>query len=139
MVVIDTNVFSELMKPVPDLLVLRWLTRNEWNGMCLTAISVAEVEYGLRRLPEGRRKQNLQRRFVETLDANFDGQVLPFDVEAAHVYGHLLAQTVRAGMNVGELDIQIAAIAHVHGAILATRNTRDFEHCGLTLIDPWLA
>lgn len=138
MIVLDTNVVSELMRPSPAPEVVAWLRRQNGASLVTTAITVAEVRFGLARLPDGRRAVQLQRLADDVL-ASFPAQVLPFDGSAAERYGDLAAQRERAGRPIDALDAQIAAICLTREATLATRNTKDFVDTGVDLIDPWTA
>lgn len=136
MIIVDTNVISELMRPSPAQMVLDWLGRRANSDLCTTAITAAEVRYGIARLSAGRRKEELLRAADEVFAA-FPDQVLPFDVAAAHEYADIVADRERAGSPIDGFDGQIAAICRANGAELATRNTRDFESVGILLTDPW--
>lgn len=136
MIVLDTNVVSELMKPQPDPHVRDWLTKPGDQLLCTTAITIAEIEFGLRRLPAGRRSDDLQSRF-ETFAAALT--VLPLDDLSAREAGRFRAMREAAGLPSQPSAMMIAGIAAVAGAALATRNTRDFEGLPIQLIDPWRA
>jgi len=136
-IVLDTNVVSELMRDAPAESVRRWARTVPSTQRYLTATSVAELTYGAARLPTGRRGDTLERRVGATVNEDFAGQVLPFDVDAATRFGPLVAARDRLGRPIETADAQIAAICLHHGAALATRNTRDFDGLGLTLINPW--
>lgn len=136
MIIVDTNVISELMRPSPEPAVLGWLRRRADDDLCTTAITAAEVRYGIARLPAGRRKDELLRTADEVFGA-FPDQVLPFDIAAAHEYADIVADRERAGTPIDGFDGQIAAICRVNGAQLATRNTRDFDSVGIPVTDPW--
>jgi toxin FitB len=135
-IIVDTNVISELMRPAPEPAVLDWLHRRTSGDLYTTAITAAEVRYGIARLPAGRRKDELLRTADEVFGA-FPDQVLPFDLAAAHEYADIVADRERAGTPIDGFDGQIAAICRVNGAQLATRNTRDFDSVGILLTDPW--
>ena len=136
MIVLDTNVVSELMRAAPSAEVVTWLHEQPAGSLRTTAITVAEIHYGLEQLPDGRRATELRRIADETLGA-FAGQVLPFDVDAANRYGVLVAEHDRTGRPVSALDAQIAAICLSRGASLATRTVRDFGGTGVEVLDPW--
>ncbi len=139
MIVLDTNVLSELMRRQPDAGVLRWVDRIPTGEMFITAITAAELHYGVARLPEGRRRSALAARVSEMLDDDFRDRMLPFGRAAAEYYAEVTAGRDRAGRPIGMADAQIAAICRVHGGRLATRNTKDFVGAGLVVIDPWVA
>ena len=136
MIIIDTNVFSELMDARADSPVLRWLTSVEPHSLYYTAVTRAEIRYGIERLAPGKRKDELairaQQLFVMTGD-----QHLSFDGLAADAYGYIVAQRESLGRRISIPDAQIAAIAYIHQAVLATRNVKDFEDCGIHIFNPW--
>ena len=136
MIILDTNVVSELMRPSGDPHVLSWLRRTGEGDLATTTITVAEIEYGLARLPDGSRAEVL-RTAAAALWESFATAILPFDVLAARRYGTLMAARERSGRPTSAFDAQIAAIATVHKAKVATRNIADFQGMGLKLIDPW--
>lgn len=137
MIVLDTNVISELVRPVPDARVVDWVSSTT-EDIAITAITVAELLAGLRRLPGGRRKDELVRRITSALDVYRGGRaVLPFDDLAADGYADVLASRTTAGLPISTADAQIAGICLAHGATCATRNTKDFAKTGVDLIDPW--
>lgn len=137
MIILDTNVVSELMKREPDTKVLQWLRRQNPARVFLASLTVAEIGRGLTLLPEGRRKARLEEAFRTFLERGFRERILPFSRTTASVYPPLYKARVTAGLGVGELDLLIAAIATEHSASLATRNRTDFEGCGIRLINPW--
>jgi hypothetical protein len=136
MIVLDTNVVSELMRPSPAPAVLGWLRRQTGSDLYTTAITAAEIRYGIARLPDSRRRGDLARAADEVFAA-FPDQVLPFDDAAASAYADLVARRERLGAPIDGFDGQIAAICHRHRASLATRNTKDFHDTGLAVTDPW--
>lgn len=133
MIVLDTDVFSVLMRPVVDPTVSAWLAAREGEVFAITTITVAEIQFGIERLPQGRRRADLQRRFDASAIAY---SVLPLDDHSARIAGAFRAQRERAGRSVASPDMMIAGIVAAHGASLATRNISDFEGLGLTLIAP---
>jgi predicted nucleic acid-binding protein len=139
MIVLDTNVLSELMRAQPDGKVLAWLDRQAAHTLSLTAVTVAELQYGIERLPEGRRKVALRHAAQAMLEQDFAGRVLAFDETAALHYGPLVASREAMGRPISLADAQIAAICRRYDASLATRNGRDFEATGLEVVDPWHA
>jgi predicted nucleic acid-binding protein len=136
MIVLDTNVVSELMRPAPARSVLTWVQEHPGNDLYTTAVTVAEIRYGIARLPEGRRREALHQAAGEIFAA-FPGQVLSFDLAAASTYADVVAQRDRLGIPIDGFDAQIAAICRIHTAALATRNTKDFIDTGITVVDPW--
>lgn len=136
MIVLDTNVVSELTRTTPERSVVRWLDGVSPLDVWLTSITIAEMSYGIARLVAGRRRDEIVVR-VETVLGGLGGQVLSFDQEAAHAFGAVMAGRDRAGQPLGTADAQIAAICRVHDATLATRNVRDFVGTGVAVVDPW--
>ncbi|TFV55770.1 type II toxin-antitoxin system VapC family toxin [Geodermatophilus sp. DF01-2] len=139
MIVLDTNVVSELIRDVPATAVVRWARSVPSAERFLTAVSVGELVYGVSRLPEGRRRTALEAAVASALASFSPEQFLPFDEAAARPYGSLFAHRERLGRPIEIADAQIAAICLHHGAALATRNPRDFTDLDLRLINPWTA
>ena len=137
MIVLDTNVVSEVMRPRPETAVLDWLDRQATELLFLTAITVAEIEFGLRALPRGRRREQLREQFQRFLGLGFDGRVVDFDPVAARCYGELMARRRRLGRPMSVLDGQIAAITKAQRFRIATRNVRDFADCGIEIVNPF--
>lgn len=137
MIVLDTNVVSEIMRRQPDPGVLRWLDAQVPGDLWLNAVVAAELMFGVARLPDGARKQQLARAVSAMLEQDFAGQVFAFDLAAASVYAEMVAQRERLGRPIAMADAQIAAICLNHGASLATRNAKHFEGLELMIIDPW--
>jgi predicted nucleic acid-binding protein len=135
----DTDVISELAKPAPDLAVMEWADSLDRGEMYVTAISEAEMLFGVRLLPDSRRRRELERAVRSMLDVVLEGRVLPFDRSAAEHFAFIASARRRNGRPVGKADLQIAAIAKSrHARLLATRNVVDFEDTGTPLINPWL-
>ncbi|HZO63744.1 MAG TPA: type II toxin-antitoxin system VapC family toxin [Kribbellaceae bacterium] len=139
MIVLDTNVISELMHPRGEPRVVAWADEQQADEVYLTAVTTAELRYGVARLPNGRRKADLADRIQSTLDEDFTGRILSFDDDAAAHYADIVLDRERSGLPISMADAQIAAICRHHGAGLATRNTKDFVHTGIDVIDPWRA
>lgn len=139
MIVLDTNVLSELMKPSPSPEVLHWFATQSPDSIFTTAITQAEILFGIELLPKGKRRDALHAAAMAMFDQDFAGRVLPFDSAAATAYSRIAASRQKAGRPISHFDAQIAAIALCHGAALTTRNTADFEKCGLRLVNPWAA
>lgn len=137
MIVVDSNVVSEVMRPQPSELVLNWLNAQDGSRLFVTTITLAEIGYGLRILPEGQRRRQLQRRFEQFIAQAFEERVLDFTVSAAHAYAEILGYRKEVGYPMSLPDGQIAGIAHAHGFAVATRNIKDFQDCGLELINPF--
>ena len=139
MILLDTNVLSELMRHEPDPVALAWVDAQSRYQLHISAVTRAEIDLGVALLPEGRRKQGLQAA-AQRMFAEFSGRCLPFDERAASRYGELVAVRVRAGRPISVEDAQIAATALAGGFVLATRNGRDFTAIeGLALVDPFTA
>jgi toxin FitB len=136
-IILDTNVISELARQAPDPGVLSWLDSLDISGVATTAVTAAELRCGVVRLPEGHRKRELTAVIRGILAEDFHGRVLPFDERASVRYADIVAGRERMGRPIGVADAQIAAICRDAVAILATRNTADFEETGIELIDPW--
>jgi predicted nucleic acid-binding protein len=136
-IVLDTNVISELTRRIPDSGVLAWLDSLEISEVATTAVTAAELRYGLARLPDGHRKRELTAAIRGILVEDFYGRILPFDERASVRYAEVVAGRDKVGRPIGVADAQIAAICRDSGATLATRNTADFEETGIELIDPW--
>lgn len=137
MIVLDTNVISEIMSRQPADAVLRWLDVQPTEILYISSISIAEISYGLNALPAGRRRQDLQGRFDRFVAIGFSNRILPFGEDAAHAYGEIMGHRRRRGRPMSALDGQIAAIARVQGFAVATRNVDDFEECGLEIVNPF--
>jgi predicted nucleic acid-binding protein len=136
MIVLDTNVVSELMRAAPAPAVLAWLQQTVGTGLFTTSVTVAEIRYGIARLPDGRRRHDLHQAANEIFAA-FPRQILPFDLAAATAYADVVDGREGDGNPISGFDGQIAAICRSQAAALATRNTKDFIDTGITLIDPW--
>ena len=137
MIVLDTNVVSEAMKPEPATVVMGWLRSQPMHLLLLSAVSVAEIRYGLSRLPEGRRRLELEERFHAFVTRGFSDRVLPFDQATAEIYGDLVAHRERAGKPIGAFDAMIAATARLAQAQVATRDVSGFDDCRVQLVNPW--
>lgn len=138
MIIVDTNVISELTRARPASEVLSWLDSLAAREVATTAITAAELLYGVARLPDGRRKSELSAAVNDLLGDDFDGRVLSFDQLAAVRYADVVSHREALGQPIGIADAQIAAICATVGAPLATRNTANFEDTGIELINPWL-
>lgn len=138
MTILDTNVLSEVVKPRPESRVLHWLAAQPNQDVYITAITTAEMLYGIQLLPAGKRRAALHEAVSLLFQHEFGGRVLSFDEAAGIRYGELVAERERANHRISAFDAQIAAIARVHGAQVATRNTRDFAGAGVSLVNPWL-
>lgn len=137
MIVVDTNVVSEASRIVPDARVDGWFKRRVGEELYVTATVAAELYFGIERMPPGRRRTTLSSRIGLILDQYFDDRITPFDDAAARAYATIQAIRRRSGRPISMGDAQIAAVCLVHDATLATRNTRDFQECGIRLVNPW--
>ena len=137
MIILDTNVISELVRRDPSPLVLRTLGQLSSSDLYTTAITEAEIRFGLALLPRGRKYTALRNQLDLILKQEFAGRILPFDSPAAEAYAALVAGRNSAGQPISVFDGQIAAITLIHGATLATRNVRDFRGLKVPLLDPW--
>jgi predicted nucleic acid-binding protein len=137
MIVLDTNVLSELMRPDPNTAVTRWIAAQVSSDLFITAITQAEILFGAGLLPVGRRRSRLLELTGRMFSEDLAGRILPFDGAAAERFASVAAGRRHIGRPIQSFDAQIAAIALSRGAAVATRNVSDFEDCGLTIIDPW--
>lgn len=137
MIVLDTNVISEVFNPVPDPRVAAWLQQRPDGEVFLTAITRGELLYGAHILPAGRRRETLIAGLQRIFEIRFQNRILPYDETAADAYAELAAIRRAQGRPSSQSDLMIAGIVRSHGARLATRNLRDFEGCGISLFDPW--
>ena len=136
-VILDTNVVSELMRAAPDVQVAGWVRAVPPTMVHTTSVTLAEIRFGIARLPAGRRRALLGDA-ADDVFGTFADHVLPFDADAAGYYADVIVAREQAGAPIAGFDAQIAAICRSHRAALATRNTDDFSRLGLDLIDPWL-
>jgi predicted nucleic acid-binding protein len=137
MILLDTNVISEVMKVAPSANVLKWLNDQSSSAVHVSAVTVGEIEYGLRILPDGRRRLQLKEKFEQFIALAFAQRVLGYDEAAARLYGEIMGLRKELGRPMSVPDGQIAAIARCHGLSVATRNTRGFEDCGVDLLNPF--
>ncbi len=137
MVILDTNVISELFRPAPSAKVLQWFHELPKPLMHTTAVTIAEVFSGLESMPVGRRRSDLTQEAENLFAGDFQRRILAFDEAAARAYARIAAGRRAMGRPIGGMDGMIAAIAASRRAALATRNTRDFDDCGLRLVNPW--
>ena len=137
MIILDTNVISELMLPEPHPAALAWIGAQRRSALYTTSVTRAEISYGIAVLPPGKRRDGLAAAARAVFDEDLAGRVLAFDDAAAERYAGMRAARRKAGRPMEAFDAQIAAVALTAGAALATRDTRDFEGCSLTLVNPW--
>jgi hypothetical protein len=138
MIVLDTNVLSEVMRPAPSARVLRWLAAQPAERLFTTTIAQAEIFYGIELLPKGKRRYALQTAAEAMFEEDFAGRVLPFDSDAARMFAKIAAIRRGLGRPIAYFDAQLAAIAQSRDAAVATRNTSDFDHCGVGVLNPWI-
>jgi predicted nucleic acid-binding protein len=136
MMILDTNVVSEMMRPIPQPAVLNWFARQSAADVHITAITMAEILFGIELLPAGKRRDALQAGVDRTVGL-FAGHILSFDERAAYAFSLISSTRRKQGSPMSGFDAQIAAIARVNGGALATRNLDAFESCGLRLVNPW--
>ena len=137
MILLDTNVISEPLRPAGDAAVLAWIDEQIVETLYLSAISLAELRLGMATLPAGKRKDMLHSSFEQRVLPLFAGRILPFDSAASEAYAVLRARARAQGKAIAPADGYIAATAKSHGLIVATRDTSPFEAVGLTVINPW--
>lgn len=139
MILIDTNVISELWKAEPNPDLLAWIDAQTVETLYLSAITVAELRFGLATMPEGKRRTIYQERLEKEVLPTFAGRVLPFDLDASQAYADLMARARAAGKAIGKADGYIAATATACGLMVATRDISPFEAAGLKIVNPWEA
>lgn len=137
MIILDTNVVSELMRPAPAGQVVDWVASQPAASLYTTSITQAEILHGLMLLPRGRRRTSLEAAASSMFAEEFGGRILGFGTDAAPRYAQIASERRRAGRPISHFDAQIAAIARFTGASIATRNVGDFEACGVSLLNPW--
>jgi hypothetical protein len=137
-ILLDTNVLSELMTPKPSPAVLAWTSKQRFaDVLYIATVTLGEILYGIELLPAGKRRDGLLHEAEAMFEEDFAARILPFDDAAARFFAKLAAARRLRGRPISNPDAQIAAIARVHGAALATRNTADFEGCEVTILNPW--
>jgi toxin FitB len=137
MIILDTNVISEVMRVRPDPTVMQWLHMQPLRQLATTAVNLAEIRRGLARLPAGKRRRDLESSFSSFVRRGFADRVFDFDFGAAEIYRDLVVARESAGRPLEGFDGLIAAIAKSRGLPLATRNSSDFEGCGIDVVNPW--
>jgi predicted nucleic acid-binding protein len=136
-ILLDTNVLSELVRQFPDRTVASFVDRQPPDSVFTAAICEAEIHYGLARMPRGRRRDDLTARLTAFLGTGFSARILPFDSACAALYGKIRADREAAGQPISVEDGMIAATARANGATIATRNLVDFRDCGVDIVSPW--
>ena len=137
MFILDTNVVSELMRPAPDPAIASWVAERATSSLFLTAVTEAELRFGLAVMPPGKRRDGLAAGLERMLETGFANRILPFDSAAARAYAGIGAARRRQGQPAAQADCQIAAIARSRGMAVATPNVRDFEEMGIDVFNPW--
>lgn len=137
MIVLDTNVLSETLKPLPNAAVVAWMAAQPRSTLFTTTVVEAEILYGVAVLADGARKTQLQAALKAIFTEDLSGQVIPFDRDCAEAYAAIAANRKNLGQPISQFDAMIAAATASRGATLATRNLRDFADCGIPLINPW--
>jgi toxin FitB len=137
MVILDTNVLSETLKPAPSPFVAAWFQATNRSSIYTTAITMAEVLYGVQVLPNGARKRALAAAALKIFEVEMTGRILDFTEDAARAYAGIMARSRAQGRPMSSMDAMIASISLSRRAALATRNTRDFEDCGVRLVNPF--
>jgi hypothetical protein len=137
-IVLDTNVLSEALKPLPSDIVLGWLAAQQPLSVFTTSVTEAEVLYGVETLPPGRRRLRLLAAVEKMFAEEFAGRILPFDEDAARAFARIVAARDAAGHPISQFDAMIAAIARSYRAAVATRNTADFQGCDIDVVNPWI-
>jgi len=137
MIVVDTNVISEIVKPVPSPRTLAWLASQPSSQLYIATITQAEILYGIELMPAGTRRTTLKAAIDVMFTEDFGGRILPFDSDAARAYAEIAASRKRRGRPISQSDAEVAAVARSRGAALATRNVKHFEQCGIIVINPW--
>ena len=137
MIVLDTNILSELMKPAPQKRVVTWMAAQPAQSLYTTSVTQAEILHGVMLLPSGRRRKAFETAAEDMFREEFAGRLLAFGNDAAPSYARIAVDRRRRGRPISQFDAQIAAIARSTGAAVATRNVTDFEGCGVDLVNPW--
>jgi predicted nucleic acid-binding protein len=137
MIVLDTNVLSEALRPSPSDVVLHWLAAQEPMSVFITTITQAEVLYGVEVMPAGKRRTRLYAAIEKVFSDDFDARILPFDEQSARTFAAIVSGREAIGRPISQFDAMIAAIARSRSAAIATRNIRNFEHCKVRMINPW--
>ncbi|MFC4307512.1 type II toxin-antitoxin system VapC family toxin [Steroidobacter flavus] len=139
MILLDTNVVSEPLRPTPEARVIEWIDSQPLETLFLSAVTVAELRAGVAQLPAGKRRAGLQENLEKRVLSLFAGRVLPFDLACTPAYAGLMAKARAAGVTVAAADGYIAAIAATNGFAVATRDTAPFAAAGVSTINPWVA
>jgi predicted nucleic acid-binding protein len=136
-IILDTNVLSELMRPQPAANVVDWVTQQPASRLFITAVTQGEILYGIGLLSRGKRRDRISAAAMAMFAEDFAERILPFNADSAAAFADILVARRGAGRPIAQLDAQIAAIARTNGAAVATRNVADFDGCGIELINPF--
>ena len=134
---LDTNVVSEWVRPQPDRNVISWLAEVDEDRVFISVLAFAEIRRGVEMLPAGRRRDRLATWLAEELPTRFEGRIIDIDPHVAETWGAVMARGQKIGLTLGGMDAFVAATAEAHGLTLATRNLKDFQDLGISLLDPW--
>jgi toxin FitB len=137
MILIDTNVISEPLRAAPEPKVVEWLDQQPLETLYLSVITIAELRYGVSRLPDGKRRDTLRERLETQVIPAFAGRILSFDLAATQAYADLMSKAQNTGLAIGMADGYIASIATVNGMTVATRDVAPFKAAGVSVINPW--
>jgi hypothetical protein len=137
MILLDTNIVSEVMKTQPAEAVVAWLNGQDSEKLYVSSVTIGEITYGLRILPDGKRRAGLRERFERFVALAFEQRVLAYDESAARIYGDLMGDRKELGLPMSVPDGQIAAIARLNHLAVATRNVVDFKNCGIDVVNPF--
>jgi hypothetical protein len=137
MILLDTNIVSEVMKTRPAEAVVAWLNGQDSEKLYVSSVTIGEITYGLRILPDGKRRPGLRERFERFVALAFEQRVLAYDESAARIYGDLMGDRKELGLPMSVPDGQIAAIARLNHLAVATRNVVDFKNCGIDVVNPF--
>lgn len=137
MILLDTNIVSKVMRAIPDSQVKAWFEAQGDIELVMTAVTVGELHYGVAIMPEGKRRDDVTRRMDQTLEHSFENAILPYDSIPVRIFGQLNSALRQTGTPTGMADAMIAAIALSHDAVVATRNVKHFEPCGVKIVNPF--
>lgn len=137
MIVLDTNVVSELMRSSPDSRVLHWFSSQSADDLHITATTMSEILYGIELISTARRRETVRSAAEKMFEIVFSDRILPFEDRAARAFSQIASSRRRQGKPMADFDAQIAAITRIHAATLATKNPYVFEGCGVRLVNPW--
>ena len=137
MIIVDTNIISEFMRAKPDPIVIQWFNKQSSRDLYVSVITLAEIGFGLRVMPEGHKTKILNSRFKGFVNRAFEERILSFDLNASEAYVSIMASRQKMGLKMSIPDGQIASIAYAHRFVVATRNIKDFEHCGIEVVNPF--